>query len=35
MEKLEAFPISDLGIKLKLQGDLLYHEGPLLSHFVN
>lgn len=35
MEKLEAFPISDLGIKLQLQGDLLYHEGPLLSHFVN
>jgi hypothetical protein len=35
MEKLNAFPIADLGIKLKLQGDLLYHEGPLLSHFVN
>ena len=35
MEKLEAFPISDLGIKLQLQGNLLYHEGPLLSHFVN
>ena len=35
MEKLNAFPITDLGIKLKLQGDLLYHEGPLLSHFVN
>ena len=35
MEKLNAFSISDLGIKLKLQGDLLYHEGPLLSHYVN
>ena len=35
MEKLKAFPIEDLGIKLQLQGDLLYHEGPLLSHFVN
>jgi hypothetical protein len=35
MEKLNAFPITDLGIKLQLQGDLLYHEGPLLSHFVN
>jgi hypothetical protein len=35
MEKLDAFPIADLGIKLQLQGDLLHHEGPLLSHFVN
>jgi hypothetical protein len=35
MEKLNAFSIADLGIKLQLQGDLLYHEGPLLSHFVN
>jgi hypothetical protein len=35
MEKLDAFPIADLGIKLQLQGDLLYHEGPLLCHFVN
>ena len=28
MEKLKAFPIEDLGMKLQLQGDLLYHEGP-------
>lgn len=35
MEKLNAFPITDLGIKSQLQGDLLYHEGPLLSHYIN
>ncbi len=35
MEHLEAFSIPDLGIKLQREGDLLYHEGALLSHFIN
>jgi len=35
MEKLEGTMIQNLGIRLKCLGDLLYHEGPLLSHFVN
>jgi hypothetical protein len=35
MELLEAFSIANLGIKLQREGDLLYHEGSLLSHFVN
>ena len=35
MEHIEAAQIANLGIKLVKQGDLLYHEGPLLSHFIN
>ena len=35
MEHIEATQIANLGIKLVKQGDLLYHEGPLLSHFIN
>lgn len=35
MEHIEATSIANLGLNLKKQGDLLYHEGPLLSHFIN
>ena len=35
MEKLEGFKIETLGFVAKRMGDLLYHEGPLLSHFIN
>ena len=35
METLEGTQIANLGLNLKRQGDLLYHEGPLLSHFAN
>ncbi|MCC5943434.1 MAG: hypothetical protein JJT94_00750 [Bernardetiaceae bacterium] len=33
MEILEADRIDSLDIKLRYKGDLLYHEGPILSHF--
>ncbi len=35
MEQIEATSITNLGLNLKKQGDLLYHDGPLLSHFIN
>lgn len=35
MEQIEATSIPNFGLKLKRQGNLLYHEGPLLSHFIN
>jgi hypothetical protein len=35
MEHIKGIQIADLGFKLTRQGDLLYHEGPLLSHFRN
>ena len=35
MEQIEATSIANLGLNLKKQGNLLYHEGPLLSHFIN
>ena len=35
MENLENYKIASLGLTLQRKGDLLYHEGPLLTHFVN
>lgn len=35
MENLENYKIANLGLTLQRKGDLLYHEGPLLSHFIN
>ena len=35
MENLENYKIESLGLTLQRKGDLLYHEGPLLTHFVN
>ncbi|MEN9611149.1 MAG: hypothetical protein RLZZ628_1963 [Bacteroidota bacterium] len=35
MEQIQGIQISNLGFQLTRQGDLLYHEGPLLSHFTN
>ncbi len=35
MEKLDGIQLSDLDFKPLKMGDLLYHEGPLLSHFVD
>jgi hypothetical protein len=35
MEQIAGIKIESLGFKLTRQGDLLYHEGPLLSHFIN
>ena len=35
MENLESYKIDKLDINLQQQGNLLYYEGPLLSHFVN
>lgn len=35
MENLENYKIASLGLKLERKGDLIYHEGPFLSHFVN
>jgi hypothetical protein len=35
MEQIKGIHIANLGFKLTRQGDLLYHEGPLLSHFIN
>lgn len=34
MDNLKTFKISSLGIDLIRKGDLIYHEGPFLSHFV-
>lgn len=35
MEKLDGIQLSGLDFKPLKMGDLLYHEGPLLSHFVD
>ncbi len=35
MENLENYKIDSLELTLQRKGDLLYHEGPLLTHFVN
>lgn len=35
MENLEPYKIEKIDTKFERKGDLLYHEGPLLSHFVN
>ncbi len=35
MEPLEGLQIQDFGFILQRKGDLLYHDGPLLSHFIN
>jgi hypothetical protein len=35
MENLEIYKTDSLDFKLKRKGDLLYYEGPLVSHFVN
>lgn len=35
MEKLEGIQLSGLDFKPMKMGDLLCHEGPLLSHFVD
>lgn len=35
MENLDNYKIDNLDISFQRKGDLLYHEGPLLSHFVN
>lgn len=35
MENLENYKIASLGLALQRKEDLLYHEGPLLTHFVN
>lgn len=35
MIKLEGIKLSSIGTKLEYVGDLLYHEGPLLSHFIS
>ncbi len=35
MENLASYKIDSLGINLQHKGNLLYHEGALLSHFVN
>ncbi|TAE74991.1 MAG: hypothetical protein EAZ85_03405 [Bacteroidetes bacterium] len=35
MENLENYKIASLGLALQRKGDLLYHEGPLLTHFIN
>jgi len=35
METLDGIKIENLGFNPKRLGDLLYHEGPLLSHFIN
>lgn len=34
MENLDNYKIANLTLNLNRKGDLLYHEGPLLSHFV-
>ncbi len=35
MEQLNGIQLSSLDFKPLKMGDLLYHEGPLLSHFVD
>jgi hypothetical protein len=35
MEDLEPYKIKNLDIKLERKGDLIYHEGVLLSHFID
>ena len=35
MEKLDGIQLDGLDFKPLKMGDLLYHEGPLLSHFVD
>jgi hypothetical protein len=35
MENLENYKIASLELTLERKGDLLYHEGPLLTHFIN
>jgi hypothetical protein len=35
MENLEPYKIDKLNVNFQRKGDLLYHEGPLLSHFIN
>ena len=35
MENLENYKIVNLGLKLEHKGDLIYHEGAFLSHFIN
>lgn len=35
MEKLDGIQLTGLDFKPMKMGDLLYHEGPLLSHFVD
>jgi len=35
MERLDGIHLSGLDFKPLKMGDLLYHEGPLLSHFVD
>jgi hypothetical protein len=35
MENIEIYKTDSLDFKLKRKGDLLYYEGPLVSHFVN
>lgn len=35
MENLENYQIECLELKLHRKGNLLYHEGPLLAHFIN
>ena len=35
MENLDTYRIGKIDIKFQRQGDLLYHEGPLLTHFIN
>ena len=35
MEKIEGLIIDDLGFVPAYKGDMIFHEGPLLSHLVN
>jgi hypothetical protein len=35
MEYIKGIQITHLGFELIKQGDLLYHDRPLLSHFIN
>ena len=35
MEKIKGIECPKLGFKLEKLGDLLYEEGPILSHFTN
>lgn len=35
METLKAISIHKLGLDLEYSGDLLYYEGPLLSHYID
>jgi len=35
MEKINGIKSLELGFEIKKIGDLLYEEGPILSHFIN